>query len=215
MPADASTPTTPELASVLGVAPTEPPPRLSADSVLQESSRPVTDPGQPAEVSANGRAAARHIVDVHDGYRAEMLQVLDVLDQVQRGTLDIGTAQSTLARMTIRANDWTLGGYCMAQCRELTEHHGIEDDSVFPYLRRCNSNLAPVLDRLDDEHRAIHELLERVDVELITLVQNPTAYGPLRNLMGLLHDTIMSHFSYEERELMLPLAQFGFYQGQL
>lgn len=200
----------------VGVEPTTPALRRSGTSVLEESSRPTRTPaGESVSVSSRGRAAAHHLIDVHDVYRAEMLQVLEVLEQVRRGTADIGTAQNTLDSMTIRANDWALGGYCQSQCRALTQHHEMESEAIFPYLARCDPSLAPVIERLNDEHQTIHELLERVDGVLIVLVQHPDDYGPLTVVMNLLHDTIMSHFAYEERELLLPLARFGFYAGQI
>jgi iron-sulfur cluster repair protein YtfE (RIC family) len=166
-------------------------------------------------LSSRGRATARHLKDVHDVYRAEMLEVLSVLDQVRRGTANIGVAQNTVQTMTIRANDWALGGYCQTQCRALTQHHEMESEAIFPYLSRCEPSLYGVIERLNDEHSAIHELLENVDAALIELVQHPLEYGPITALMNLLHDTIMSHFAYEERELLGLLGRFGFYPGQI
>lgn len=217
MPPDPMTPTGSGPGAVLGIEPAMPPPRLSDDSVLHEASRPGSTAREAAQagVSAGGRMAAQHVVDVHDGLRTELLHALEILDQVRRGTMSIGSARGTLANMTIRANDWTLGGYCQAHCRALTEHHGIEDEGIFPHLRRRDPRLAPVLDRLDAEHHVIHDLIERVDRVLIDLVQDPTSYDALSDVLAVLHDAIMSHFFYEEQELLVPIARFGFYENQL
>jgi hypothetical protein len=39
--------------------------------------------------------------------------------------------------------------------------------------------------------------------------------GPITEVVDLLTDTMHSRFAYEERELIAPLAQYGFYPGQL
>jgi Hemerythrin HHE cation binding domain len=124
-------------------------------------------------------------------------------------------ARGELNRLTIRANDWTLGGACQLQCVALTEHHSAEDAAIFPHLGRSQPSLRDVLDRLATEHHAIHDVLEDIDATLIHLVQHPADLGPVTEAIDLLTDTLLSHFAYEERELAGPLARHGFYPGQL
>lgn len=199
-----------------GLVPTTAPAtRHSELSVLDEASRPVAaEPPPEVTFSRRGIAVGSHLLDVHNHYRQEMQQVRDILEQVRVGTAQIGDARSEINLMTIRANDWTLGGYCQAQCVALTQHHSMESDGIFPHLRRSQADLAGVIDRLDTEHRAIHELLESVDAALVHLARNPTDYGPITTTVDLLTDTLHSHFAYEESQLMAPLARFGFYPGQ-
>ena len=78
--------------------------------------------------------------------------------------------------MTMRQNNWTLGAYCESYCRIVTGHHTLEDHSVFPHLRRATPTSAPVLDRLEEEHEVIHDVLEQVDDALVGLVGAPS-YG--------------------------------------
>lgn len=194
-------------------APTE---RLSPKSVLDETTRPTApEPPDEVEFTTRGRYAGRHLVDVHDHYRAELRQVRDILRQVKEGTTQLGDARSQINLMTIRANDWTLGGVCQAQCRSLTTHHTMESDGIFPFLRQRQPDLAAVLDRLHEEHLAIHHVLEGIDAALVHLAANPTDYGPITEAIDLLTDTLLSHFAYEERELVGPLARHGFFAGQL
>lgn len=40
---------------------------------------------------------------------------------------------------------------------------------------------------------------------------SPTGADQLRDAVGQLHDTLLSHLSYEEEELVEPLARLGFY----
>jgi hypothetical protein len=134
---------------------------------------------------------------------------------VKEGTAQLGDARSQLNMMTIRANDWTLGGVCQAQCRSLTNHHTMESEGTFPHLRRSQRDLSEVLDRLHEEHLAIHEVLEGIDAALVHLARNPTDYGPITEAIDLLTDTLLSHFAYEEQQLIGPLSRHGFYPGQI
>jgi hemerythrin-like domain-containing protein len=94
----------------------------------------------------------------------------------------------------------------------VTGHHTLEDRSVFPHLRRSAPELTPVLDRLGDEHEVITELLDRLDESLVSLVAGKSGgMGEVRQAVDLLTDALRSHFSYEERELIEPLARVGFY----
>jgi Hemerythrin HHE cation binding domain len=197
--------------------PTPPPAhRHSAETVLDEATRPSAPEPDPAvDFDRRGVSAGKHLLQVHDHYRQEMEQVRDVLRQVEEGTAAIGDARGALNAMTIRANDWTLGGYCQAQCVSLTQHHGMETEGVFPWLRRSQPDLAPVIDRLNQEHLAIHDVLEGVDRALVHLAGHPTDYGPITAAIDLLTDTLGSHFAYEERELIGPLSRYGFFAGQL
>ena len=76
--------------------------------------------------------------------------------------------------MTIRQNHWTLGTYCETYCRVVTQHHTLEDRSVFPHIQRSDPALAPVIERLAEEHETIADLLERVDRALVALVRRRT-----------------------------------------
>jgi len=75
-----------------------------------------------------------------------------------------------------------------------------------------------VLDRLHLEHGVIGESLDGVDRALIDLVQadgsdgdHARAVEALRHQVDRLSDVLLSHLAYEEREIMHPLAEHGFY----
>nr|WP_230416391.1 hemerythrin domain-containing protein [Micromonospora tarapacensis] len=141
--------------------------------------------------------------------RAELAQIHDLIEQVAAGLIDVGTARSHINTMTMRQNKWTLGTYCESYCRVVTTHHTIEDRSLFPHLRRADPRLRPVVDRLEEEHHAIHDVLEGVDRALVAFVATPDGMAELRAAVDLLSDTLLSHLSYEERELVEPIARLG------
>ena len=195
----------------LGVRPTpDDGTRLSGRRVWDESSRPTAPPAPAAATySPSQRANGQHLVDVHDHLRSELAQLRDLVSQVAAGILDVGQARSAISTMTLRQNSWTLGAYCAGYCRVVTMHHTLEDRSMLPHLRSAEPGLAPVVDRLEQEHRAIHDVLEQVDAALVELVRRPGAVGELQEAVDLLTDTLLSHLSYEERELVEPLARLG------
>ena len=71
-----------------------------------------------------------------------------------------------------------------------------------------------MIDRLEEEHEVIADLLERVDEAMLALVSGGEPDGGMdqaRAVMDLFTDALLSHLSYEERELVEPLARLGFY----
>ncbi len=195
-----------------GLTPTPAPKRRhSTKRVLKESSRPTAPkPARDAVTDRRRRDEARHLIDVHDHYRRELTQLRDLLRQVKQGSASISQARGRLNTMALDAADGAFSEVCRAHCRSLTEHHRLEDRSIFPHLRRSQRNLQAVLDRLDEEHHTIHALLTDVDRALVRLARNPGDYVPITAAVDLLTDTVLSHFAYEERELLGPLARFGY-----
>jgi alkanesulfonate monooxygenase SsuD/methylene tetrahydromethanopterin reductase-like flavin-dependent oxidoreductase (luciferase family) len=201
--------------AVLGVDPTpDSGVRLSAERLWDESLRPHgPKPSAGAAYSAYsaaGRAVAQELVAVHDHLRGELSQLREMIGQVAAGSLDPGTARSEIAKLTMRQNQWTVGAYCESYCRLVGTHHTIEDQALFPGLRSLDQRLAPVVDRLHAEHLVIAGVLERVDAALVALVTSPaTGMLELRSAVDLLTDTLLSHLSYEEGELVEPLGRLG------
>ncbi len=154
----------------------------------------------------------RHLIDVHDMLRAELTRLREVIEQVDDGSADAAEARTYLNRMAIRQNNWTLGTFCERYCGAVATHHSLEDQSVFPHLRRRDERLGAVIDRLGEEHGVISDILKRVDSALVGLVSSDEdGMARVRATVDLLTDAMNSHFSYEERELTEPLARLGFY----
>jgi hypothetical protein len=187
--------------------------RRSSEQPWDEAARPTgPEPDGSRRYTPDQQAAGRHLIDVHDHLRGELDRLREVIEQVAAGETDATAARQHITRMTIRQNTWTLGTFCETYCRVVTQHHTLEDRSVFPHLRHSDPALAPVLDRLEEEHHTIADLLERVDQALVGLV-TPGGAGidGVNRTMDVLTDALLSHFSYEERELIEPLARHGFY----
>jgi hypothetical protein len=133
-----------------------------------------------------------------------------LISQVAAGSLDVAAARTEINKLTMRQNQWTVGAYCESYCRLVGLHHTLESTALFPGLSRLDSRLTPVTTRLHDEHEAIAGLLARVDAALVALVTDPVrAMASVRAAVDLLTDALLSHLSYEEHQLLEPLARFG------
>lgn len=201
----------------LGVAPTpDDGTRLSETAPWDEAARPHRAPSDgDVAYSEQGREAGQHLIDVHDMLRRELGDLRRLLEQVRDGAIEAGEARGHLAEMALRQNDWTLGAFCARYCRAVAGHHGLEDEAVFPHLAQSDATLGPVIERLTEEHLVIAEALDAVDRALVEHINQRDEFAPLQRALDFLTDALLSHLSYEERELVEPLARHGFYAGQL
>jgi hypothetical protein len=191
--------------------------RRSAEAAWDESARPHRRASGP-EVSytASGRRAGQHLIDVHNALRKELSELHEILGQVRDGAMSAAAARGALSEMALRQNDWTLGAFCLRYCSVVTMHHEIETASVFPHLAHGDPALAPVIERLNDEHVVIHDAIQAVDRALVQHINHPDdGFASISAAMDFLSDALLSHLAYEEQELVEPLARLGFYASQL
>ncbi|MFK0171004.1 LLM class flavin-dependent oxidoreductase [Streptomyces sp. NPDC090306] len=195
------------------VAPTPAPAeRLSGEQLWEETDRPTgPTPDSGQRYAPARRASAANLVASHDQLRADLARLREIVDEVLAEALAPGDARSGLRELSLRQNSWTLGAYCASYCRITTVHHTREDEDLFPHLRHGDPRLAPVLDRLTEEHHAIHGVIERIDRELVGWIEDGPAARPegLRAAVDLLTDALLSHLAYEEKELIEPMARLG------
>jgi hemerythrin-like domain-containing protein len=189
--------------------------RHSEQVPWDETTRPHRPPAAAGlQYSDTGRQVGQHLIDVHDMLRRELDELRQIVTQVRDGALDAGAARSALNDMAMRQNDWTLGAFCSRYCHAVARHHGLEDDAIFPHLASSDEHLEPVIDRLTEEHLVIHDAIEEVDRALVAHI-NDHDFARLQAAIDLLTDALLSHLSYEEHELVEPLARLGFYADQV
>jgi hemerythrin-like domain-containing protein len=190
--------------------------RLSPVTPWDEATRPTRpDPPTGAVYTDHGRAISAHLIEIHDHLRAELARVRDLIRQVREGAVDAAGARSAISETTIRQNDWALAAYCASYCRFVTGHHMLEDEAAFPHLRAQEEGLGPVIDRLTEEHKIIHQVLNDFDQALVDHLRDPADVAGIQQAADILTDTLLSHLAYEEAQLVEPLARHGFYTGQL
>ena len=190
------------------------PTRHTTESLTAEplTAEPLTAESFTEAVAPQAHSGAgAHLVEVHDGLRAELTRLRDIVEQVVAGEEQAHRARNAINELTMRQNNWTLGAYCAQYCRFVTGHHGLEDRSVFPHLRRSDPALTPVLDRLESEHLVIHDVLEQLDEALVGLVSGASGTTELKRVVDVLSSTLLEHLAYEESELVTALDRHGFY----
>ncbi|MEA2651807.1 MAG: hypothetical protein QOI85_1528 [Chloroflexota bacterium] len=201
----------------LGVTPTpDEAIRLSDRAPWDDSTRPRRDRSGPeVRYTDEGRRASKLLIEVHDLLRRELSDLRDMLRQVRDGAMQAGDAMAALNEMALRQNDWTLGAVCARYCSVVAQHHGAEDAAMFPHLARSEPQLKPVIGRLTEEHVVIHDAIEEVDRALAQHITRPENHDAIQGAIDYLTDALLSHFAYEEQELMEPLARLGLSPAQL
>ncbi|MFF7361949.1 LLM class flavin-dependent oxidoreductase [Streptomyces sp. NPDC008125] len=192
----------------LAVRATPPPAeRFSTERLWDESTRPAAPPVRSER--RRDPAPARNLVAAHDTLRADLGRLREMAREVLAETLEPGAARSEIQKLSLRQSNWTLGAHCASYCRVTALHHTREDQDLFPHLRRSEPGLAPVLDRLTEEHHAIQGVVDRIDRELVAFVEGEGGRDGLAAAVDLLTDVLLSHLAYEEAELIEPMARFG------
>jgi hemerythrin-like domain-containing protein len=179
---------------------------------LDESTRPHL--GRSDELAAEsddgpGARSAQVLVQVHDHLRSELEQLRGVVAEVAAGQASPALARSLINRMSMRQNYWSLGAFCAAYCRVLTIHHAIEDSRMFADLRSRDDGLAPVIERLSEEHEVIAGILTRLDEALVLMVDDASELPGVQAEVERLGEVLLSHLDYEEEELLGPIARLG------
>ncbi|MEV0850697.1 LLM class flavin-dependent oxidoreductase [Streptomyces sp. NPDC049954] len=184
--------------------------RRSATRLWDESTRPSGPPAEPGRRYTPGeQEPARNLVAAHDRLRADLDQLRGIVREVVEGRIGPGETRSLLRELSVRQDAWMLGAHCASYCRVTTAHHTREDQDLFPYLRRHDRRLGPVLDRLTEEHHAIQGVIDRLDRELVGFVGGASDQEVPVSTLDLLADALLSHLAYEEQELIEPMARFG------
>lgn len=74
---------------------------------------------------------------------------------------------------------------------------------MFPEIQSAEADLAPVITCLEQEH----ELIDRLDRTLVSMVENPSWADEVRRILDKLAECLLSHLDYEEEQLLGPLAR--------
>src|SRR5688500_3143877 len=171
--------------------------------------RSRTSGGAMTDSAVAGEQGQQLLVTVHNHLRDELEQLRQVIRDVRRGAAEPAEARSYLNQMAMRQNYWTLGAFCAAYCRVLSMHHAIEDQRMFPDLRRGDESLGPVLDRLAAEHEVIARVLDEVDRALVAMVADESRLDGTEEAVDRLADALLTHLQDEEDALLGPIGRLG------
>lgn len=166
---------------------------------LDEAGRPRTSGHDPGALTQEQLRFGRRLADVHDGYREQLRQVRDAVEEVASDTAG--------GRLAARQNHWTLGTFCATFRRLLAVHHEVEHETTFPALAAEDPSLEPVIKKLEQEHEVIAELLARLDAACAEMIANPARIDRVRTGVERLSRALSSHFAYEEEALAEPVGR--------
>jgi branched-chain amino acid transport system ATP-binding protein len=134
---------------------------------------------------------------IHNEHRA-LAAVLQALRVVMDGIRDQG-----------RAPDFQLLAALIEYITQVPEklHHPKEDDHLFARLRQRSPALAPLLDRLQAQHREGAAMIRAVETALIHyLARGPAGFAEFDAAAARYLEFTWEHLSVEEKEL-LPSAR--------
>lgn len=142
-------------------------------------------PAGPPNINASSAGGA--LKAVHDGFRREL----------------------ALIRKEIVASGPGLGAQlrvnCLTLCQGLTNHHTGEGAGMFPMLGRNHPELAPALERLQEEHKKLAVLLAAL--QKIISTQDADPQQVLAEVERLTKE-VEDHLTYEEEQL-IPVLDGG------
>ena len=179
---------------------------------LDDATRPRA-PELPGATEAH-RASGRHLAAIHRMHLGELGRVREPLERfIAAAGADENAGREIAARLddlTMRDNILRFGAICGQACQMLEAHHTIEDQAIFPHLRR-HAPIRAVVERLAAEHVTVHALIERLaeTARAAIAAPKPETLAALREVYDALERVILSHFGYEERELDTALGYFG------
>ena len=148
-------------------------------------------------------ALSEQLIRVHEALRQRLVSLRqEVADSAGSG---VGAALSQ-----------DLPSHCLGFCAAIATHHNGEDDQLLPALRAAAPELAPVIDKLTEDHGLVAGILRRVRELLApgagsasTASQASSGRGALVRELDGLTAILESHFGYEERRIAKALDSLG------
>jgi iron-sulfur cluster repair protein YtfE (RIC family) len=154
--------------------------------------------GDPQPV-APGEALFHELLWVHDMLRRDLATVRELADRVAAG-LDAIDVQVEITSLQTNSALWKFRANCLYYCRFVHAHHTLEDDQLFPSLRRSNPDLNPVVDKLEADHRRIAEDIHAIQTVARRLGEedSPATRGAMVDALNGLAERLLEHLAVEE-----------------
>jgi hypothetical protein len=144
----------------------------------------------------------RELLYIHSLLRRD-LQTVRRLAADARDGLDPRAIVAEIRELETNSPLWRLKFGCLYYCRFVHAHHTIEDAAVFPMIRKHDPSLNSVIDRLEEDHLAVHHITERIASIAETLATDPsdTTRAALDEVLGELEARLLAHLALEEEAI--------------
>lgn len=139
---------------------------------------------------------------VHDMLRRDLRACQDMADAARAGA-PAADLREAVEQLATRSPHLRLGVDCLRFCTLVHSHHGGEDGILFPLVRRDAPHLAPVVDRLEADHRVVAGLLVQVE-EAVARLEGPDgtdAAAQVGDTLDALSNHLLEHLTREEHAL--------------
>jgi hypothetical protein len=148
--------------------------------------------------TAQGKLLFEELLWVHGVLRRDLDRVEQLAREVTSGMAG-AALEAELRELKTSGPLWQLKVNCLRYCRFVHLHHNLEDALLFPALRDADPAIAPVVDRLEADHRRVSELLDAVEAaaERLTAGEEDARPGVVLALEEL-HGHLLEHLDYEE-----------------
>ncbi len=159
-------------------------------------------PAAAAPANPRGEALVAELKWVHDMVRRDLATLRELAGAVREG-LPPFDAAATIQDLATNGPLWRLRMNCLRYCRFVESHHLAETGHFFPYLRRINPALGPVIEKLDADHVVVAGHLEEVEAAAATLVRTdgPEHRDALITALETLSRDLLVHLDFEEEQL--------------
>jgi hypothetical protein len=152
--------------------------------------------------TARGRMVHEALLAVHTLIRRDLAFV----EELAAAVLDGLPAEELHEELdTLRGNSmlWQFQMSCLRYCRFVHLHHHAEDVEFFDELEQTNPAIAPVVDRLRAEHRAVSAYLDDTEAAARALTDDdsPDARRAVADALEVLNGHLLAHIDYEEQNV--------------
>jgi iron-sulfur cluster repair protein YtfE (RIC family) len=139
---------------------------------------------------------------VHDLLRRDLRACHDLAESARAGAAP-AELRGAVEQLATRSPHLRLGVDCLSFCSLVHRHHGGEDSVLFPLVRQNAPQLAPVVDRLEADHRLVSRLLDEVEAAVERLEQSdiPDATDQVVEALDDLSSHLLAHLTREEHAL--------------
>ncbi len=181
----------------------------SLDDLTVEFGKRPKAPAIP-EATDLDREKGRQLALIHGHYLADMAQIARLMARIEAGDVPPEDLAEIVLSSDMAQNLSAFGTICGRECHVLKMHHDIEEGHMFPGLESASEAIRDVVARLRQEHEVVHELLNRLATSARALRANPTddGFAETKAIYAKLHDTVRSHFGYEETELQEAIGVY-------
>jgi hypothetical protein len=146
-----------------------------------------------------GRALLEELLWVHSMIRRDLTTVRQLAADVATSMPPHEVAEE-IKHLKRGGKLWQLKMGCLRYCRFVHSHHNLEDAAFFPSLRAANPALHAVVDKLEDDHRKVSDLLDAVEegADILTKIDSEAVRRSIVDTLTVLSERLLEHLDYEE-----------------